>query len=299
MKALHTMAFFTVGIAILACRAAVAQTAAPASKAEFEVASIRPSQPSGPNRVDAGLRMDGAQAHFASLSIKNYIALAYHVQGNLISGPDWLGSERFDINAKLPDGSTTAEIPEMMQSLLASRFGLKIHLEKKVMPAYALVLGKSPLKLKELPPDSASPSGPNAPVSVAASGSAAGVSMDLGNGSSYTFTNDQFEFKKVTMDVLASQLARYSDRPIVNMTGLEGKYDLTLPVTPEDYRLLLIRSAVNAGVELPPRALEFLDSGSPDSFFEALKQQGLALDGRKLPLDMIVVDQVSRTPTEN
>lgn len=298
MKALHTKAFLTVGIAIFAYSAAIAQTATPASKAEFEVASIRPSQPSGPNRVDAGLRMDGAQGHFASLSIKSYIAIAYHVQGNLINGPDWLGSERFDVNAKLPDGSTTAEIPEMMQSLLANRFGLKIHLEKKEMPAYALVLGKSPLKLKELPPDSA-PTGPNAPVSVSASGSVAGVAMDLGNGSSYTFANDEFEFKKVTMDVLATQLARFSDRPVVNMTGLQGKYDLTLPVTPEDYRLLLIRSAVNAGVELPPRALEFLDSGSPDSFFEALKQQGLALDGRKLPLDIIVVDQVSRTPTEN
>lgn len=290
-------ALCAIAVGVLAAAVAFGQAG---PKLEFEVASIRPWQPSGQDRVDAGLRMDGAQAYFTALSIKNYIAMAYHVEADRITGPDWIASERFDINAKLPDGATTAQVPEMMQSLLAARFGLKVHHETKDMPAYALVLGKSPVKLKELPPDPATPPAqPAAPVNVTASGSAAGVSIKLGNGSSATFSNDEFVFKKVTTDMLAAQLSRYSDRPIVNMTDLKGSYDLTLAVTPEDYRILLIRSAVNAGVALPPQALHLLDTGSPDSLFDALNQQGLRLDSRKLPMDLVVVDQVLRTPTPN
>lgn len=269
----------------------------PSPKLEFEVASIRPSQSTGPNRVDAGLRMDGSQAHFGSLSIKNLIDRAYRVEPNLISGPDWISSERFDISAKLPEGATTAQIPEMLQSLLAERFGLKIHREKKEMPAYALVLGKTPLKLKQLPPD-AQPQGSNGTVNVAVSGSVEGVSMDLGNGSSAVFANDQFQFTKVSMDILASQLARYLDRPVVNMTDLPGNYTLTLPVTQQDYYILLTRSGANAGVTLPPQALPLLNL-TPASLFDALDQQGLNLAARNLPLDLIVVDQVLQTPTEN
>lgn len=274
-----------------------ATTQATSPKLEFEVASIRPVQSNDPNRVDAGLRMDGAQASFGALSVKNLIARADHIQSNLITGPDWISSERFDISAKLPDGATTDQIPEMLQSLLAERFGLKIHFEKKDQPAYALVLGKSPLKLKALPPDDASQKS-NGTVNLAVSGSQQGVSMDLGNGSSYTFANDQFQFTKVTMDVLALRLSLYLDRPVINMTGLQGNYDLTLPVTQEDYYILLVRSGANAGVTLPPRALPLLN-GSPVSLFDAIDAEGLHLDSRKLPLDTIVVDRALRTPTEN
>lgn len=275
--------------------AAASQSASP--KLQFEVASIRPAQSNDPNRVDAGLRMDGAQAHFGALSLKNLIARAYHVQSNLIAGPDWISSERFDISAKLPEGATIDQIPEMLQSLLAERFGLKIHFEKKDQPAYALALGKTPLKLKPLPPDVESERN-NGAVNLAVSGSDQGVSMDLGNGSSYTFANNQFQFTKVTMDVLALRLSLYLDRPVVNMTGLEGSYDLTLPVTQEDYYILLVRSGANAGVTLPPRALPLLN-GTPVSLFDALDAEGLHLDSRKLPLDTIVVDQALQTPTEN
>ena len=136
-------------------------------------------------------------------------------------------------------------------------------------------------------------------VNVAVSGSAAGVSVDLGNGSYYTFANNQFEFKKTSMNVVAERLERFMDRPIVNMTALTGNYDLTLPLTPEDYRALLVRSAVNAGVDLPPPALRLLDAGPPVSLFDAIDQLGLHLDARKLPLDMIVVDSAVQTPTDN
>jgi uncharacterized protein (TIGR03435 family) len=185
----------------------------------------------------------------------------------------------------------------MLQSLLADRFQLKFHHETKELPAYALVLGKPPLKLTKTP-DAATPDTQGA-VNVTASGSIAGVSVDLGNGSYYTFANNQFEFKKTSMDVVAERLERFLDRPIVNMTALTGNYDLTLPLTPEDYRALLVRSAVNAGVSLPPPALRLLDNGPPVSLFDSLDQLGVHLDARKLPLDMIVADNALQIPTEN
>ncbi len=268
------------------------------AKLEFEVASIRPVPATDPSRVDADLRMDGAQAHFGALSIKNLIARAYRIQPSLITGPDWIASDRFDITAKLPDGATTDQIPEMLQSLLAERFGLKIHFEKKDLPAYALVLGKPPLKLKELTPDVEQQTNNGGAVNVAVSGSAQGVSMDLGNGSSFTFADDQFQFTKVNMDVVAAELARFLDRPVVNMTSLPGNYNLTLPVTQEDYYILLVRSGANAGVALPPRALPLLN-GTPVSLFDAIDAEGLHLDSRKLPLDTIVVDHAIQSPTEN
>lgn len=290
MKALYFAA-----IGIFAATLAFGQ-AAPA-KLEFEVASVRLSQPSGPNRVDVGLRMDGSQAHFGSLSLKDYIAMAYRVTASRVSGPDWIASERFDISAKLPEGGTRDQIPEMLQALLSERFQLKLHHETKELSAYALVLGKSPLKVTKTP-DAAAPDAQGA-VNVTASGSIAGVSVDLGNGSYYTFANNQFEFKKTSMDVVAERLERFLDRPIVNMTALTGNYDLTLALTPEDYRALLVRSAVNAGVSLPPPAPRLLDNGPPVSLFDSLDRLGLHLDARKLPLDMVIVDQALQTPTDN
>lgn len=293
--------FFAALFGILAATLAFGQAQAPSSspKLEFEVASIHLAQSTGMYRVDAGLKMDGSQAHFSALSISNLITLAYHVQANQISAPEWIAQQRFDINAKLPDGATTAQIPEMLQSLLADRFQLKIHHETKEMPAYALMLGKAPLKLTETPPDTEPQDAADGTVTMGASGGAAGVTFNLGNGSYSTFANNQFVFKKVSMDEMATQLARYLDRPVVNSTALKPRYDLTLQLTPEDYRALLIRSAVNAGLVLPPQALMLLDNGPAVSLFDALDQVGLHLDARKLPLDLIVVDSAVQTPTDN
>jgi uncharacterized protein (TIGR03435 family) len=290
---------YAILLGILAASPVFAQTPAQAQpKLEFEVASIRASQSTGSDRVDAGLHMDGSQAHLNSFSLKNLIAMAYRVHADRISAPDWLSSERFDISAKLPDGATTDQIPEMVQSLLAERFQLTVHRESKEMAAYALVPGKSELKLAPSPPDSAPPAA-DGQVNVAASGSAAGVSIDLGHGSSFSLADDQFVVTKITMDVFAGELARYMDRPVVNLTDLKGNYDLTLPLAHEDYLVLLIQSGVNAGVTLPPQALRLLDNGRPESLFDSLEKLGLHLDARKLPVDMIVVDKCLQTPTDN
>ena len=289
-----------VGMAVWVLAAGAAWGQGAPAKMDFEVASVRPAQTSGgPDQVQAGLRMDGSQAHFAALSVKNLIARAYDVQQSEISGPDWISSVRYDINAKLPDGATTDQIPQMLQSLLAERFGLKFHRESKEMPAYAIVLGKPPLKLKETPPDSEPAPDPKVGVSLAVTGSAAGVAMDLGHGSSFALANDQFNIKKLTMDQVAVRLAQFLDRPVVNLTKLTGNYDFTLPVTREDYYILLVRSGANAGVSMPPQAMGLLSAGPPSSLFDSIDQLGLHMDSRKMPLDTIVVDQALQTPTEN
>ena len=268
-------------------------------KPQFEVASVRPSQPSGPERVDLGLHIDGAQVRIVSLPMRDYIARAYRVKLYQITGPDWLTSERFDLSAKLPAGSASEQIPEMLQSLLEERFQIKLHRDKKELPVYALIVGKAPLKIQESAPDTAPDAARKGEVSLAASGSAAGVSVDLGNGSYYTFNNGKFEIRKASMDMLARQLERYVDRPIIDLTELKGNYDLTVSVTPEDYQTMLVRAAVNAGMLLPPQALRLLDSGSIASLIDGLQQLGLKIDARKAPLDMLVIDQLSKTPTEN
>jgi len=161
---------------------------------------------------------------------------------------------------------------------------------------YALVIGKPPLKLKDSAID------PNTPVAsaveVSGSGSAAGISVNLGNGASYTFAGGKFDGKKINGRVLADVLERYTDRPVVDAAGLTGTYDFTFEVTPEEYQTLLIRAGVNAGVAMPPQALRLLDNGG-DPLANAVGQLGLKLESRKMPIDLLIVDDVRRTPTEN
>jgi uncharacterized protein (TIGR03435 family) len=216
-----------------------------------------------------------------------------------ISGPDWISSDRFDISATMTPGTAT-QIPEMMQRLLEERFQIKLHREKKDFPVYVLEVAKGGLKMQETGPD---PDPANAdartPLTITGSGNAQGVSVNLGRGSSYTFGNNKFEGKRLTTAAIAGTLERFVDRPIVDMTDLKGAYDVTLEVTQEDYRAMLIHAAVAAGVSLPPEALRLLDGASLPSLFEAIQKVGLKLDARKAPLDMIVVDNGRKTPTDN
>jgi uncharacterized protein (TIGR03435 family) len=286
------------GKALLIVLGAAAAFAQNSPRPEFEVATIRPSAQQPAEQVTAGVRIDGAQVRTALLTLKDYIGMAYQVKLYQVSGPDWIASDRFDINATLPPGSTMSQFPEMMQHLLEERFKIKMHREKKDFPVYALEVAKGGLKMQENAPD-AEPVDAKAPVNVTGSGSAQGISVNLGRGSSYTFANNRFEAKRVTMAAAAGILERFMDRPMVDMTDLKGSYDFALDVTEEDYRAMLIHAAVAAGVTLPPQALRLLDGASLPSLFDAMQKLGLKLDARKAPLDLIVIDDARKTPTEN
>jgi len=267
------------------------------TRPEFEVASVRPSTDQ-PTQVSVGLHVTGSQVRVTYMSLKDYIGMAYNVRPAQISGPDWLAQQRFDIIATIPEGVPISKVPDMLQALLADRFKLTIHREMKEFPVYALVPAKGGLTLKEVPPASMPTDRPPA-VNVAASGTGNGVAVDLGGGSSFVLGNNQLAIKKMTMRQFAEVLTRFVDRPVLDMTGTTGSYDLTMNLSPEDYTATLIRSAINQGVSLPSPALRLLETASSDPFSAPLAQAGLSLEARRAPLDVIVVDAVQKVPTDN
>ncbi len=273
---------------------------APPARLEFEVTSVKAAPPivAGPGHVSIGMHIDGAQVHFDGFALKDYIRMAYRVKPYQVMGPDWIDSQRFQIDAKLPAGATREQVPEMLQALLADRFHLKFHNESKEFPVYALEVAPGGTKLKDVT-DPTEAVDTKAPTEVQAQGGPGGVGVSLPGGASYTFADNKFVGKKLTMQYLTDTLTRFMDRPVVDMTGLNGKYDLTIPLTEEDYRTMLIRSALSAGVALPPQALQLLDNASDASLYAGLHALGLKLEQRKAPLPVLAVDSISKTPTEN
>jgi uncharacterized protein (TIGR03435 family) len=266
---------------------------------DFEVVSIRPSEPMS-DHANVGIRLDGSQMTARQLTLKDYVGIAYQVKIYQINGPDSL-SERFDIAAKLPGQATMDQVPGMMQKMLEERFQLKYHKEKKDFPVYALVTTKGGIKAKPTPVEPNAPDAGDAPkpaVNVTGTGNRGGVNINLGNGSSFSLADNKFVARKLTMTQVADTLARFEDKPVINMTEVSGAYDFELLFTQEDYMAMLIRSAVAAGVTLPPEALKMMES-SGDSLVTALEKVGLKLESRKLPLDVIVIDHLAKSPTEN
>jgi uncharacterized protein (TIGR03435 family) len=211
-----------------------------------------------------------------------------------------MASERFDINAKLPDGSSGDQIPQMIQALLTDRFGMKFHWEMKDFPVYALVVGKSGLKMKASPPDPPTdPAEDRKAFDLTASASQTSTTINYGKGMYMTFGNNSFEGRKLPASAMAETLARFVDRPVVDMTELKGNYDFTLQFTPEDFRAMMMRSAVAAGVTLPPEALKLIDSSNGDSLFTALETLGLKLEQRKTPIEVLVIDHIDKSPSDN
>jgi uncharacterized protein (TIGR03435 family) len=95
-------------------------------------------------------------------------------------------------------------------------------------------------------------------------------------------------------------MERFADHPIVDMTGLSGKYDFTINLTEEDYQAMLMRAAISVGASLPPEAIRMLAANSSGAgLSDALQQVGLRLDSRKAPLDVLVIDDALKTPTAN
>ena len=276
-----------------------------AQTAQFEVASVRPSAPPGPERMDVGVHIDGQQVRVTALNLKDYISAAYRVKLYQIEGPDFMGSERFDITGKVPAGASSDQVPEMLKALLADRFKLKTHTEKKDFPVYAIVVAKGGLKMKESsPPDPDSDAGPGEKpkgpaVNVSGGGGRGGVHIEYGHGSFFTMADNKFIARKLPMSSFVEVLARFEDKPVVDQTGLTGSYDFDLDFTQEDYMAMLIRSAIAAGVTMPPEALRMLSGSSGDSLLNALDKLGLKLENRKSPLDMLVVDHLEKAPTEN
>ena len=288
------------GILLTVTVAAVACAQTPAHPA-FEVASIRASSNSDEiqqGKVAVGVHIDGAQVRVTSFTVKEYLGIAYQMKIAQISGPDWISQDRFDISATIPAGGKASQVDEMLQALLTDRFRLKIHREKKEFPVYALVEGKGPLKLKEVPMDPADTAA-STPFDVKGGGDVNGVNINYGNGQTFAFVPNTVEVHKLTMEMFAGIIERFADRTVVDMTGLKGAYDFKVDINADDYLPMLIHSAINAGVVLPPEAAKLAEGHTAAGLSDALQQVGLKLEARKAPLDVIVVDDGRRTPTDN
>jgi len=282
----------------------------------FEVASVKVAGPLDPQKIMSGQqrigkKVDKARVEYSSLSLDAFIMEAYKIKSYQLSGPDWMSgisAPRFDIQAKLPDGATEAQIPEMMQALLAERFGLKIHKETKERNTYALVVAKTGLKMKPYEAPAESPAD-DSNQGMKISGNmqdGKGITVKGGqDGGTYKVNMSpdmksmRMEFSKMPMLALVEMLTRMVDRPVVDMTELKGDYQVALDLPMS--AAMAMAGAMGAGAgSVPhggPAIPEASDPGT--SIFESVQKLGLKLEPRKGPVEIIVVDHVEKAPTEN
>jgi uncharacterized protein (TIGR03435 family) len=297
---------------VLAAGVAMGQTAA------FEVASVKPAAPLGRGQLlsgqtHIGMSIDAARVDIGGMSLADLIRVAYRVKLYQVSGPDWMASERFDVLAKLPEGASREQVPEMLQALLAERFKLTVHRESKEHAVYALVVGKNGPKLKESAPDADAPAGgdPSAALDVHVSGRGENTSVAISGGPIGTARMSmgpngtmRLEALKMNMAALADTLSRFFDRPVVDLTELKGTYQVVVDLSMED-----LRTAARSMGYMAPGMGGGRDGGRAGadaasdpgglSIFAAVQQLGLKLEPRKVPVDFIVIDHLEKTPTEN
>jgi uncharacterized protein (TIGR03435 family) len=292
-----------------AAGAAAGQTAPPA----FEVASVKAAEPLDAAKLAAGQQrigatLDAARVDLRSLSLGDLIRTAYKVKSYQLSGPEWMNTERFDVMAKLPEGAKRADIPEMLQTLLEQRFQLMLHRTTRELPAYALVVAKGGPKLTESPPD------PNAPVA----GGTGAVQYDAGLDNQGVVTSTgpngtvrqtsgpngmHLDIRNMTMPVLAEYLARFTERPVTDMTALKGNYDFVLDLSREE--LLNVARASGMAVSGPGAGeagrapVEAAADPSAVSLANSIELLGLKLEPRKLPVEVLVIDHLEKVPVAN
>ena len=187
---------------------------------------------------------DPSHISYAGVTLKSIIGQAYSVSPDRVTGPRWLGDDKFDISATLPAGSSQSDIPVMLQHLLAASFGLAVHEQTKSLSAYALLTSKAPLNMNR-----------------SVEGRVATIDM----------ASDHLQLTNYTMPDFAKFLATSTGRPVVDETGLNGRYDIALYASMSEIQSVLIGRAI--------------------------QQLGLRLETRNIPAKFIVVDKADRTPS--
>ncbi len=280
----------TVLCVFLAAGAAAFAQPAP-SKLSFEVASIKPSEPSPANQIRIGMGADAGVLRYTNVSLKDCMRVGFRVKDFQIEGPDWLDSTRFDIVGKLPAGSAQDQIPEMLQSLLADRFKLTLHRETKDHAIYALIVGKGGAKLK--PSEIAADGGAPGPQAGRGGPPRGGMSVSVDGAGAH------LQAPSATLAMLSEMISRFSERPVVDMTGVAGQYNFDLVFSPETLRG--VRQA--AGGAIPPPGQGAGHADNPEapsgSIYDSVQKYGLKLDPRKAAMEVLIVDHIEKSPTEN
>ncbi len=235
-------------LAVLLSAVARAQTPA-TGRVEFEIVSVKPGDPADPS---SSARSTPGTLEMRNTTLNNLIRSAYRLnEFQLEGGPGWADSAKFTIEAKLPAGGPRDRIPEMLQSLLADRFKLKAHRVTKTHSVYELVVAKGGPKLERAD---------NEPTR-----SSQGPRQIKGWG--------------MPVSSLAAMLISEVGAPVIDKTGLEGKYNF------------ILEFASFAGT---PRENETL----PTVFTVLQEKLGLKLEPAKGPVEILVIDSVER-PSAN
>jgi uncharacterized protein (TIGR03435 family) len=275
----------------------------------FEVASIKPSE-ADPHQVRIG-NSPGGRFSASGVTLKLLIQQAYDVRDfQIIGGPSWMSSDRYDIEAKGDSPDINREdMRLMLQSLLKERFKFQFHRETKELPIYELVVGKNGHKLKvsEIQPDTEkkdkdTPPSSGGDVGFKAGGGAGvgagvrgGVGSGVGGGAGRGNTRmmmgggrGQVTAEGSPVAAIAVLLGQQLGRPVVDKTGLKGNYDFTLEWTPDETQRGFGLGPVHEGM---PAAAE----GTGPSIFTAIQEQlGLRLESAKGPVETIVIDKVDK-----
>jgi len=328
----------TIASLFLVTGAATAQTA---PRPAFEVASVKPAAPldmqklaqqmmAGGEMPKLGPHVDGAQAEYTYMALKELMQVAYKVKPFQISGPDWIASTRFDIKAKMPAGSTKDDAPLMLQSLLEDRFKLSVHRETKDHAVLALVVGKGGPKMKESEPakaiDENAPLKPGeskmdtdeGPLRMKVDAKAGAATMDMGAKGKVSYSVDRstmtfhLQATQVTMSGFADMLTQISQqmgggaggRNVVDMTDLKGSYEVGIDFSVADLMAMVQAQGIDvggaaAGAAGAAGANTAPTPGGGTSITDAVQALGLKLESRKAPLEQLIVDHIEKTPTGN
>jgi uncharacterized protein (TIGR03435 family) len=242
----------------------------PATRPTFDAFEVAAIKPAANDRQGRFITMQGAHRFTAANhTLKTIVAAAYNLNPRVISGgPAWIDSDHYDIVAATP-GEVRPSLDDqmsMLRKLLADRFRLTSHREWKEMPIYTLTLANGGAKLKEGtdPPDGRVPL-------------------------IFILFPERVRLpgRNATMGELASVLQRAAlDRPVVDKTGLSGRYDFVLEWMPDETQF---------GGQGPEGTAE---SAKPDLFAAIQQQLGLRLEAKRGPVETFLIDRVER-PTEN
>jgi uncharacterized protein (TIGR03435 family) len=233
----------------------------------FEVATVKPSNPDAPGKL---FTVRGRDVMTINTTLSDLITFAYNVHTRQISGgPSWMETEKFDVTGRpQAEGSPNdRQLRALVQSLLEDRFKLAVHRDKKELPAYVIVVGNNGPKLTR------NDTNPNGLPSL----------LFKGLGMLPAVNASMSDLARVMQTAVL-------DRPVVDRTGIEGRYDFTLTWTPDESQFR------SMGVRVPPPSG---DANAPPGLFTAIQEQlGLKLDSANAPVDVIVIDRVEK-PTAN
>jgi uncharacterized protein (TIGR03435 family) len=211
-----------------------------------------------------GNKFDPGMARWTNTPLQNLIEGAYRLRDyQVVGGPNWLRSDKWDIDAKTDGPTTFTQKFQMLRTLIVERFGLKFHREIKDIPGYVLAIAKNGPKLHEVK---------EGEVSSIPAGTTIQSGLIIGH--------------QVHMMDWVSLFASVLGCPFEDNTGLTGKYDFKLEWLPDE-------SQPNSGSETPA------DPNRPSIFAALQEQLGLKLEVKKFSVEMFVIDHVDRAPTAN